>query len=620
VGRTSSSEAYPDAPGVAENGQTRRKRKRRHEVVVHSSPFLRCLQTSIAIGAGLAQYQAATEKKKRRRSSANEGSKQSRARNAIHEEEEESSASAAPGDRDLSGFKGAVRTATLPPAIEKTTLRVDAFLGEWMSSDYYTDIMPPPESTLMIASAKAELLRTEPLDLFTPAPAARGHFPGGWNGAGGFADDLGARPPSPGNHDSFPSMSALAQVLPQRDRASSHSSASSSNRKSQKASKTVLPPIDAANNLYIAPIPAYAISTSGPIPRGYVAHARDACVDVDFQWDSMREPQNWGDGGEFGEEWSAMHKRFRLGLYRLISWYRDHTVTYCPHTDTVVSGSGTTDDDSDDCDLVLVLVTHGAGCNALIGAITNQPVLIDVAMASLTMAVRKSEGITGHGEADRNATVISPPRRRSSVDFGLSQKYEIQILASSEHLRKASETAALSALQSPKIVPQIPEFRVGPRPSSLSMDESVRPRANSRDAGRPINSALGSMRRSSNFSSSSRRYDSDSPSRTSGSGSATGLWSRTPTTPATLDGASDLSVSPPKDFALPPKDFSLPAPQQGKETAVVEGSSESEKDDVAPLQPPARSMSGLWGGNNAGSRSPNQVCAKRRWTVNERDA
>jgi hypothetical protein len=42
-------------------------------------------------------------------------------------------------------------------------------------------------------------------------------------------------------------------------------------------------------------------------------------------------------------------------------------------------------------DLVLILVTHGAGCNALIGALTNQPVLLDVGMASLTMAVRREE-------------------------------------------------------------------------------------------------------------------------------------------------------------------------------------------------------------------------------------
>ena len=471
--------------------------------------------------------------------------------------------------------------------------------------------MAPPESTLMIASAKAELLRVEPLDIFTPSATARGNFPGGWNPFGGFADDLSARPPSPGNPDSFAGMSALAQVLPRRDRASSQSSAGiATSPKSQISSKTVLPPIATANRSYIAPIPAYAISTSNPIPRGYVAHAREACINVDLQWDSMREPQNWGDGGEYGEEWSAMHKRFRLGLYHLISWYKDHAATYCPHTDAAVSGSMTGEDDSDDYDLALVLVTHGAGCNALIGAITNQPVLIDVAMASLTMAVRKPEVTAGLGPTDGNGVALtSPQTRRSSVDFGLSQEYEIQVLASSVHLRNTSESTPPSTFQSPKIVPQIPEFRGDYKPSSLPMDESIRPRNNNRDTGRPINSALGSMRRSSVLSPSSRRNDSNSPSRTSGSGSATGLWSRTPTTPGTLDGLSDLSTSPPKDFSLPPA-------LREKEEAVVEVGSEFEKDDIAPLQPPARAMSGLWDANSAGFH---HASPKRRWTVNERD-
>lgn len=598
--------------GAIENGQTQKKRKRKHKVVIHSSPFLRCLQTSIAISSGLAQYEEnSAEGKKRRRSSVIEGFKPSRVKNSIAEEEEGLAASTVVERRGSSGHQDAVRQTMLQSAIDKTTLRVDAFLGEWMSPDYYSDIMVPPESTLMIAGAKAELLRAEPLDIFIPSATGRGNFPGGWNRVGGFADDLGARPPSPGNPDNFAGMSALAQVLPRRDRASSYSSAGNvTSPKSQISSKTVLPPIATTNRLYTAPIPAYAISMSNPIPKGYVAHAREACINVDLQWDSMREPQNWGDGGEYGEEWSAMHKRFRLGLYRLISWYKDHAATYCPHTDAAVSGSVAGEDDSDDYDLVLVLVTHGAGCNALIGAITNQPVLIDVGMASLTMAVRKSEVSAGVGPTDGNeAALTSPQTRRSSVDFGLSQEYEIQVLASSEHLRNASESTPPSALQSPKIVPQIPEFHGDYKPSSLSMDESIKPRNNNRDAGRPINSALGSMRRSSILSPSSRRNDSNSPSRTSGSGSATGLWSRTPTTPGTLDGASDLSTSPPKDFSLSPA-------LREKEEAVAEGDSESEKDDVAPLQPHARSMSGLWDANSAGTH---QLSPKRRWTVNERD-
>lgn len=598
-----------------ESGEIARKRKRKHRVVLHSSPFLRCVQTSIAIGAGIAQYQGGeeVERKRRRRNSTHDGVKPSRIKHTIEEEEEEEdpAVSAATEEHGEPSPHETLQTVLKQPEIEKSILRVDAFLGEWMSPEYYTDIMPPPESTLMIASAKAELLRNEPIDLFQPTAAARGHFPGGWNLTGNSTDDADAHPPSPGNGDTFSGLSALGHALPRRDRASSHSSAGSIlSRKGHKGSRIVT----TTKTFYSAPIPAYAVSTSEPIPRGYVAHAREACIDVDFQWDSMREPQNWGDGGEYGEEWSAMHKRFRIGLYRLISWYKEHGIDDCPHAEEAISGSSA-EEDEEDYDLVLVLVTHGAGCNALIGAITNQPVLIDVGTASLTMAVRRSEATNGLNQTNGIGGVIEPPpTRRSSVDFGLSQEYEIQILASSDHLRSGSETAALSALQSPKIVPQIPEYRAGHKAASQSLDDGLKSRSSMREATRPVNSALGSIRRSSTMSSSSRRYDSASPSRTSNAGSATGLWSRTPTTPATLDSTSDLSASPPKEFSLPPA-------LHGKSPVAMDKESDSEKDDVAPLKAPivGRSMSGLWGGNGADSSNAQQIGPKRRWTVNDRD-
>src|SRR5215469_1023546 len=256
--------------------------------------------------------------------------------------------------------------------------------------------MPPPESTLMVAGAKADLLRTEQLDLFQPSASTRGHFPGGWNLVGSSADDSSARPPSPGNGDAFSSLSKLGQALPLRDRASSHNGlGSTGSRRSHKSSKGVYSSLPYSTAAYSAPIPTYAISASDPIPRGYVTHARDACIDVHLQWDSMREPQNWGDGGEYGEEWSEMHKRFRQGLYKAISWYKEHSLAEHPHVEEDNNDGSAIEDEDDNYDLVLIFVTHGAGCNALIGALTNQPVLIDVGMASLTMAVRKSESEDG---------------------------------------------------------------------------------------------------------------------------------------------------------------------------------------------------------------------------------
>jgi len=538
------------------------------------------------------------EKKRRGRSSA------SKPKASIAEEEENRTLSVSTDGSSEPTEREALRTALEEPEIDKVTLRLDAFLGEWLSPDYYEDIMPPPESTLMVAGAKADLLRTEQVDLFQPSTSARGHFPGGWNLIGSSVDDSLAQPSYPGNGDAFSSLSKLGQSLPLRDWSSSHNGVS--NIGSRRSLNGVFSSLPHSKTAYTAPIPTYAISASKPIPRGYVAHARDACIDVDLQWDSMREPQNWGDGGEYGEEWSAMHKRFRIGLYKAISWYKEHSLAEHPHVEEAVNGRNAMEDEDDDYDLVLILVTHGAGCNALIGALTNQPVLIDVGMASLTMAVRKAE--TEDDETDAIVNVTAPLRRRSSVDLGLSKEYELQILASSEHLRGTAETVSLSALQSPKLVPHIPEYK---KSSSQSLEDGLKSRLSMREVARPVNSALGSIRRSSTMSSSSRRYDSASPSRTSnggsGSASATGLWSRTPTTPASLDGMSDLSTSPPKEFSLGPS-------LHGKyNKAVVD----TETDDVAPLQ---HRSQGLWGGNAPVARMSRQIVSKRRWTVYERDS
>ena len=63
---------------------------------------------------------------------------------------------------------------------EKILLRIDAFLGEWLSPDYYEDITPPPNSTLMVAGAKADLLRRgDNLQAQPDASSSKGHFPGG---------------------------------------------------------------------------------------------------------------------------------------------------------------------------------------------------------------------------------------------------------------------------------------------------------------------------------------------------------------------------------------------------------------------------------------------------------
>jgi hypothetical protein len=190
-------------------------------------------------------------------------------------------------------------------------------------------------------------------------------------------------------------------------------------------------------------VPNYAVSSSASIPSGYVAHARDACVNIDYQWDSMRGPLMWGDGGSYGEEWTEMHRRFRKGLQHLVDWYSQadeptemvtRTVLRCtpngPGDDTECAVE---DPDDEDTEAVVILVSHGAGCNAMIGAITHQPVLMDVAMASLTMAVRKP---------------TIPEESSSTESVPIHQSYDLKLFANTEHLRSTAPTPTSARSQS----------------------------------------------------------------------------------------------------------------------------------------------------------------------------
>ncbi|ANB15869.1 hypothetical protein AWJ20_3513 [Sugiyamaella lignohabitans] len=73
-----------------------------------------------------------------------------------------------------------------------------------------------------------------------------------------------------------------------------------------------------------------------------------------------------GFGGDYGESWSAMHNRFDHGLKELVS-----------HYDSVCSSPVT-----------VVIVTHGAGCNSLLGLISNLPLLTKIGLASYAIAKR----------------------------------------------------------------------------------------------------------------------------------------------------------------------------------------------------------------------------------------
>lgn len=437
--------------------------------MIHSSPFLRCVQTSVAISAGMAQYNptittGATASKSRTPNSMHSASPRLRGLDG-------GSPNLAPISEPKQDFAHEIARKVLAEQQQlpnpKSKLRVDAFLGEWLNPQYYEHITPPPPSSLMVATAKGELLQNEHIDVYTPTVSSKSSTSNLWGGGGG-----GKSTNTQGAADDWSHVrDALPAPTARRDRATSVNSGASSDTGSGRRSpfrpghvlhsqSSTMPKFE--TTAYIPPTPSYAVSSSDHIPRGYVAHARNATVNVDYQWDSSRMPQNWGDGGKYGEEWTSMHKRFRRGLNHLIHWYNQNDPDDRNEDALGLEQAEHKDDEQEseeEEDLVVVMITHGAGSNALIGAITEQPVLLDVGMASLTMAVKRDDAPpldpssdyigspTGSTPAQSPGSEMPPnsaSQRRGSFNTGLSAMYEMKIIASTEHLRPGSDPSRAS--------------------------------------------------------------------------------------------------------------------------------------------------------------------------------
>ena len=442
----------------------------------------------------------------------------------------------------------------------------------------------------MVAGAKVDLLRTEdysnlmrPRDVVSTRP--RG-FPGGWGSPI-------VVPTAIENEGGLSNLPALAQYLPDRERTSSLSGvAGNGGLKRGRSPNRPSLPSPGEHGLYEPPTPAFAISSSNPIPPGYVAHARDACVNVGSHWDSMRGPPNCGDGGKYGEEWSSMHKRFRKGFQELITWYEEHDLPdiLVDTKQTGLDEAASSKDVDDDTDLVLILVSHGAGCNALIGALTNQPVLLDVGMASLTMAVRKPT------PTDTSiSTPAETPRSLSPTDSGeisVHQQYDVKIVANTAHLRPSNSSTPSSSRQ--PSATGLPAFRERYGSSAGSLDGTNLSMA-ARSATTSGN--LGAMRRTASIATSGpQKYLQTS----------VGLW-----TPPTREEAMEEHES---EIIEKPKLHTVAASLQQEKKAVTADDidEKDEMDKVAPL--------GLWGAPRppGDAEKMREVGMKRRWTVTER--
>jgi hypothetical protein len=552
---------------------------------------------------------------------------------------------------------------------EKILLRIDAFLGEWLSPDYYEDITPPPNSTLMVAGAKADLLRRgDYIQEMTNTKGSKGFFPGGWVGRGAVAASRHRA-----DHTPLPAMSSLASVSPFRERASSQGSSPLQRTRSREADTAIAPRVQSVRSqIYEPPVPSYSVSPADSIPRGYFAHAREACITVDFQWDSMRPPQEWGDGGEYGDEWSTMHKRFRRGLAGMMQWYREHGATppksqiagfmfkeplrltplpvaKRPTEPFPLFDGGTNADDDEE--LVLILLTHGAGCNALLGAIANQPVLVDVGLASLSMAVRREIP-----RAPPEPTIHE--RRLSVVDAGMSETYDMKLMASVDHLKPGVDPSRLqshSQVNSPAILPSPllesrrrfggPSGANSPTEFPFSLGEPFR----------NWNSSLSSSRRTMS-SGSSKLYTQSNLNPVGPASPAGGLWSSPKLTPAVGPGSSDEQSSLGTDSTSkltnqPPKPTPSTSSATDRSIPAVDGAADitdglmrlntneakEVSDSVAPLpkahnrtssnnsgglwgaKPQAKSNAGLWGPPRLDDVYEHGRGPKRRWTMTERE-
>ncbi|KAI1335771.1 hypothetical protein F5Y15DRAFT_419453 [Xylariaceae sp. FL0016] len=469
------------------------RKKRRYRVIIHSSPFLRCVQTSIAISAGLASNPSTSSSATPVEASS--PTKPSRPT--------QTSSFSNPAPTHIRPANGTSSTPTASQHIEKSVVRLDAFLGEWLSPDYFEHITPPPRSDLMLATAKAELLRRENYDEYALFHARAGPSQPSqlWNSPRLGSPLVKSMTPS--------SLSPGLERLSLGNSSSSQNSTTNGTTDASEGHKTS--ENHSAAKGYISPIPSYALSGLEPIPRGYVAHARDVCVDVDYQWDSTRGQLSWGDGGMLGEEWAAMHQRFRRGLRRLIDWYivtdnPGEMVTKTANTPKLTELRGgvecaVEDPEENEIEDVVVLVSHGAGCNALVGGITQQPVLVDIAMSSLSMACRRPD----YGE---KAKLPMQEKMASSLDemllpprLNLPDMYQLGFVGDLSHLHGVVTTAnSLARSASVTAATAPPRGRFSPGYGSKLKEinfPSLQCASPGGSRSNSANASLGSMRRGS---------------------------------------------------------------------------------------------------------------------------
>lgn len=78
-----------------------------------------------------------------------------------------------------------------------------------------------------------------------------------------------------------------------------------------------------------------------------------------------------GNSGDYGESWPNMHSRVTSGLERLLDYYDNNKASQQPSQQKIVQQPTT-----------LIVVSHGAACNPLLGSLLHIPILSVIGLAS----------------------------------------------------------------------------------------------------------------------------------------------------------------------------------------------------------------------------------------------
>ncbi|KAG9774751.1 hypothetical protein ABEF93_005316 [Exophiala dermatitidis] len=543
-----------------------RPRKRR-KIIIHTSPYLRCVQTAIAICAGIQhpQYHRRPGLKARHRSTP-----------ILREDAPDSvSPSFVPDPNALERTTSRDLSQTNRLGYNTCLLRIDAFLGEWLSPGYFEHACPPPPSAVMVSRAKMALQK--PQEEIKGADMSASYLYESQSPEREEKENELATVAST-EKTGLRAMAAVGHSLPKRPRNVSFGTELANGARLLNRSLQQRQPVG-----YSPPVPMYAMGASDKIPPGFVAHARDCCVVIDHDWDSQNDDLDWGDGGQFDEEWGSMHRRFRNGLQKMLAHYEIETEEQQER-----KGTGPDEDE----DLVLILVTHQAGCNALIRLFTGAPALHDVGPASLTMAVRKQDD-------PRSLADISPSRRRGSLDLAIAGDFDMKLIASTEHLRGGSASLVSNSPRLGKSPAFSSRRAVGvgaDTPEGFALGESLN--------HRPSVSSLGR-------SASQRTHAADTPSEVE---PPTGLWRRGSrySRDETAESGEAIVTPSVQSVGTP----GVPPPQELWGGTPKDGDEQKEQKSESRLLPVrSASQRGLWGDHSiARERSP----GKRRWTAGER--